>query len=95
MSTFDLEKMVRTIDNLSTCLDIMLCCKDTEGGQEILKSCEQLDNLIMSFDDQMNILKEALMKEKNARQSVKQLYKKKFSWFFLFLNFFFSHFRNN
>lgn len=70
MSSFDLEKMVRTIDNLSTGLDVMLCCKDTEGGQEILESCEQLDNLILSFDDQLSIIVEALMKEKDARQSV-------------------------
>lgn len=74
MSVFDLEKMVGTIDNLSTCLDVMLCCKDSEGGQEILESCEQLDNLIVTFDDQINILKEALIKEKNARQSVKQFF---------------------
>jgi len=70
MSTFNLEKMVGTIDNLSTSLDVMLCCKDNEGGQEILETCEQLDNLIMSFDDQISILKDALIKEKNSRQSV-------------------------
>ncbi|KAF0730394.1 spindle and kinetochore-associated protein 1-like [Aphis craccivora] len=69
MSVFNLEKMVGTIDNLSTSLDVMLCCKDSEGGQEILESCEQLDNLIMSFDDQISILKDALIKEKNSRQS--------------------------
>lgn len=73
MSTFDLEKMVGTVENLSITLDVMLCCKDAEGGQEILESCEQLDSLIMLFDDQMNVLKEALLKEKNARQSVMQL----------------------
>lgn len=81
MSTFDLEKMVGTIDNLSTCLDVMLCCKDTEGGQEILESCEQLDNLIISFDDQMNVVKEALLKEKNARLSVMQLKKENVIYF--------------
>ncbi|XP_060877026.1 spindle and kinetochore-associated protein 1-like [Metopolophium dirhodum] len=69
MSTFNLEKMVGTIDKLSTSLDVMLCCKDSEGGQEILETCEQLDSLIMSFDDQISILKDALIKEKNARQS--------------------------
>jgi len=70
MSTFDLEKMVGTIDKLGTSLDVMLCCKDSDGGQEILETCEQLDNLIMSLDDQISILKDALIKEKNARQSV-------------------------
>jgi len=70
MNSFDLVKMVETIDNLSTSLDIMLCCKKADGGQEIIESCEQLDNLIISFDDQLNILKEALTKEKNTRQSV-------------------------
>ncbi|CAI6348891.1 unnamed protein product [Macrosiphum euphorbiae] len=69
MSIFNLEKMVGTIDKLSTSLDVMLCCKDSEGGQEILETCEQLDSLIMSFDDQISILKDALIKEKNARQS--------------------------
>jgi len=73
MSNFDLEKMARTVDNLSTCLDLMLCCKDTEGGEDILNNWEQLDKLITSFDDQMNILKESLIKEENARQSVSQL----------------------
>jgi len=73
MSNFDLEKMVGTVDNLSICLDLMLCCKDTEGGEEILNNWEQLDKLITSFDDQINILKESLIKEKNARQSVSQL----------------------
>jgi hypothetical protein len=66
MSIFDLEKMVETVDNLSTCLDVMLCCKEAEGGQEILESCDQLDNLIKSFDDQMNVLENALTKERNA-----------------------------
>lgn len=70
MSYFNLEKMVSTIDNLSTSLDVMLCCKDTEGGQEILESCEQLESLILSFDDQLSILNKALTKEKNARQTV-------------------------
>jgi len=69
MNSFDLVKMAETIDNLSTSLDIMLCCKKADGGQEIIESCEQLDNLIISFDDQLNILKEALAKEKNTRQS--------------------------
>lgn len=66
MSNFDLEKMVGTIDNLGTCLDVMLCCKDTEGGQEILESCDRLDKLIKSFEDQMNILENTLTKERNS-----------------------------
>lgn len=70
MSSFDLEKMVATVDNLSTCLDIILCCNDTEGKQEILDSCDKLNNLVTSFDDQMNTLKETLIKQKNARLSV-------------------------
>lgn len=69
MSIFNLEKMLGTIDNLGTSLDVMLCCKDSEGGQEISETCEQLNNLIMSFDDQISILKDALIKEKNSRQS--------------------------
>lgn len=70
MSNFDLEKMDETINNLSISLDVMLCCKDTEGGREILESFLKLENLIMSFDEQINILHDALIKEKNARQSV-------------------------
>lgn len=72
MSNFDLKKMATAIDNLTTTLDIMLCCKDDEGGKEILESCEQLDHLILLFDDQMNVLKEALVREKQFRQSVSQ-----------------------
>jgi len=70
MSNFDLKKMVETVDNLSTCLDVMLCCKDIEIREEVLNSWEQLDNLLTLFDDQMNNLKELLTKEKDARQSV-------------------------
>lgn len=70
MSSFDLVIMDETINNLSISLDIMLCCKDIKGGQEILESFQHLDNLIMSFDDQINFLNDALTKEKNARQSV-------------------------
>lgn len=70
MCSFDIEKMAKVIDNLGTCLDVMLCSKDTDGGQEVLESCEQLENLTVSFDDQLNTLKEALEKQKNARQSV-------------------------
>lgn len=72
MSSFNLKKMATTIDNLTTTLDIMLSCKDDQGGQEILESCEQLDHQIKSFDNQMNILKEAIVKEKNFCQSVSQ-----------------------
>lgn len=69
-SRFDLNKMVETLDNLSTCLDIMLCCKDSEGGQQITESYLQLDNLNTSLNDQMDVLKESLTKEKNALKSV-------------------------
>lgn len=92
MSVFDIEKMAGTIDNLSMCLDVMLCCKDTDGGEDILKACEQLDNLVISFDDQINILKEALTKEKTARESVSQL---EYNLLF-FLKFYFnSRFKDN
>lgn len=70
MSNFDLAKMAATLDNLSTSLDIMLCCKNVDGGEEILESCEQLESLAVSLDEQIQILKEALVKEKNARKSV-------------------------
>lgn len=70
MSCFDLENMATTIDNLSTSLEIMLCCNNAEGGQEILESCDQLESLIVSFDDQMNTLKEVLNKGNNALKSV-------------------------
>lgn len=71
MSNFDLAKMAATVDNLGTSLDIMLCCKDVDGGEEILESCEQLESLVVSLDRQIQILKAALVKEKNARQSVR------------------------
>lgn len=73
MSSFDLEKMVGTIDNLSTCLDIMLCSKDTDGGHEILESCDHLDNLITSFGEQINVLENALIKERNSVKLVSLL----------------------
>ncbi|XP_050428625.1 uncharacterized protein LOC126838328 [Adelges cooleyi] len=69
MSNFDLEKMVSTVDNLSTCLDVMLCLKNPEGGKEILGTYEKLDSLVISFDDQISTLKNVLIKEKNARQT--------------------------
>lgn len=72
-SRFDLNKMVETIDNLSICLDIMLCCKDNEGGQQILESYLQLDNLNNSLNDQIDVLKKALTKEKDVRQTVSYL----------------------
>lgn len=73
MSSFDLEKMDDTINNLAISLDIMLCCNDTGGGQEILESFQHLDNLIMSFDDQINLLNDILTKEKNAQKLVSQI----------------------
>lgn len=73
MSDFNIEKMAETIDNLSMCLDIMLCCKDADGGEDMLNACKQLDDLVMSFDDQINILNEALTKENTALESVSQL----------------------
>ncbi|XP_050520542.1 probable serine/threonine-protein kinase DDB_G0277071 [Daktulosphaira vitifoliae] len=69
MSSFDLSKMVSTVDNLSTCLDIMLCCKSPEGGKEIIDTYDNLENLVTIFENQMNTLKKALVREKNARQS--------------------------
>lgn len=74
MSSFDLEKMLETIDDLSTCLDVMLCSKDTEGGQEILESLDQLNNLIPSFDNQIIELENALSKERNFLKSVSFLH---------------------
>jgi hypothetical protein len=40
----------------------MLYFKDNEGGQKILESSDRLNILIKLFDDQMNVLKNALTK---------------------------------
>lgn len=68
MSNF--EKMVETVDNLSICLNSLLSCNNIESREEILNSWGQLENHITLFDDQMNVLKELLIKEKNVRKSV-------------------------